>query len=159
MRNIAIYVAIALISLSSASAQESSDGRKLAELTFAMVDTAGKGHVNQGDMEQLRGQIFTSMDADDDKRIELQEFLAWDYGFANIAAEANNNTAYLAALKVVFSLWDRDSDGSITETEHRKSMIADFNRSDLNGDAILDEKEFLSGLSVLVAIRSVIEPG
>ncbi|MEL6946367.1 MAG: hypothetical protein AAFO73_01860 [Pseudomonadota bacterium] len=152
---------LALLSLGltvpSTQAQNASAGRALAELTFKMVDVKEKGYVDQGDMELVRGQIFTSVDTDENSRLSLSEFLEWDYGFANIVAEQGGELAYKSALTVVFSFWDRDGDGSISETEHRKAMIADFNRADLNGDAVLNEKEFLSGLSILVAVRSVLK--
>ncbi|MEM9676884.1 MAG: signal transduction protein [Pseudomonadota bacterium] len=146
------------LSAPSAQAQEVSAGRALAELTFKMVDEKEKGYVDQGDMELVRGQIFTSVDTNENNSLSLDEFLGWDYGFANIVAEQGGELAYKSALTVVFSFWDRDGDGGISPAEHRRAMIADFNRADLDGDAILNEKEFLSGLSILVAVRSVLNP-
>ena len=61
-------------------------------------------------------------------------------------------------MKVVYGFWDRNGDGSITEGEHRKAIVADIERADLNGDAVLDKSEFLRGFSVLVAIRAALQP-
>lgn len=156
MRIVLMVVSVLGLALTAAHAQQKSAGRALAELTFQMVDEKQKGFVDQGDMELLRSQIFTSADADENQSISLEEFLVWDFGFANIVAEQGKEQAYNSALRVVFSFWDRDGDGGISQTEHRKAMIADFNRADLDDNAVLNEKEFLSGLSILVAVRAVL---
>ena len=139
-------------------AQQIPEGRALAELTFETVDVKGKGYLDQGDMEAMRRDIFVSMDADDSGSIELPEMLGWSFGFQHIAENENKLHAYNTALKVVHSFWDRNGDGKITQTEHRKAVVSDFNRADLNNNAILEKNEFLRGFSVLVAIRAALKP-
>ena len=141
-----------------AVAADKSEGRQLAALSFEAVDRHGNGFVHQGDMEAMRRDIFNSMDANENNAIELPEFLDWGYGFQSIAEEESKELAYRTALKVVFSFWDRNGDGKITTTEHRKAIIRDFDRADLNDDAVLTEKEFVGGFSVLVAIRAALKP-
>jgi len=157
--NILKIGAVALAIMPSlAAAQTISEGLRLAEVTFESVDTAGRGYVDMGNMENFRRLVFVSQDADDNHRVSLQEYLEWDYGFSNLAAETNRELAYITALKVVHSFWDLNGDGEVSEAEHRRSIMADFSRADLNNDAILSKEEFISGFSVLVALRAALKP-
>ena len=140
----------------SALAQNASEGRELAELGFAAVDRHNVGYVNHGDMEAYRDLVFVSMDADDNGKIELPEFLVWDYGFSPLAEERDRVDALETAKKVVFSFWDRNGDGGITETEHRHVIIQDFRRADLDDNMLLTEEEFLNGFSIMVAFRAAL---
>ena len=158
MRIMTAGAIMAAIAASPALSQQVSEGRALADLTFESADLSGKGYLDQGDMEAARRNIFVSMDADESKSIELSEFLDWGYGFQNIAEDEDKLLAYRTALKVVYSFWDRNGDGKISQTEHRKAIISDFNRADLNGNAILEKEEFVGGFSVLVAIRAALKP-
>lgn len=158
MKRIIVGSALSLIALTPVWAQQQPEGKALAALSFESIDVNGKGFLNQGDMETGRQNIFTSMDANDSNTLELQEFLGWGYGFENIAQDEQKLLAYRTALKVVYSFWDRNGDGKITQTEHRKAVINDFNRADLNDNAILEKSEFIGGFSVLVAIRAALKP-
>lgn len=158
MKRIFLLAALLITTTSTSFAEQKTSGRALAELSFESVDESGKGYLHLGDIEEGRINIFTSMDADDNNNIDLDEFLAWDYGFANLANESNKQIAYRTALKVIFNLWDRNADGKITQTEHRRAVVRDFNRADINHDGILDKKEFILGFSVLVAIRAALKP-
>lgn len=154
----AALVASAVIAAPAAFAEEKSEGKQLAEMSFASVDRGGKGWVHVGDMEAFRSDVFTSMDYDSSNGISLDEFLSWDIGFDSLAEQANKADAYQTAMKIVFAFWDLNNDGVISESEHRKSVAADFARADLNSDAILSETEFLNGLSIMVAIRAAMKP-
>lgn len=158
MKNFTTGLALVLLFASPVCAEQISEGRALAELSFDSIDGSDKGYLHQGDMEAGRSDIFASMDADESNTIELDEFIGWGYGFENIAEDANKLAAYKTALKVVYSFWDRNGDGKITQTEHRKAVIRDFNRADINDDAILNKEEFIRGFSVLVAIRAALKP-
>lgn len=133
------------------------EGRKLAQLSFASVDLDGKGYVHQGDMEIFRDKIFVSMDYDDDGKLTRDEFLAWDIGFEDIA-EGDQKLAYLTAMKVVYAFWDRNGDGELTQSEHRRALAADFARADLNDNSVLEEQEYLRGLTVFIAARAALKP-
>lgn len=158
MKFLSIAALAATVAVSPALAQTVSEGRGMAELSFESVDEAGRGYIDQGNMENMRAAIFLSMDADENQFLSETEFLGWDYGFIGIAEEQDKELAYRTALRVVFSFHDLDGDGNISETEHRKSIAADFRRADLNDDAILTADEFINGFSVIVAIRTALKP-
>jgi len=157
---------IKLVSLSAlvaclsypAVAQEVSEGRMLAELTFENVDVNGNGYVHQGDIEEARGLVFASMDQDESGKLDLDEWMGWDYGFRALAEETGKVAAYETALEVMFAVSDYDGDGLISQTEHRKNSQAGFIRADLNNDSILSSDEFLNGFTILVALRSALKP-
>ncbi|WP_371169534.1 EF-hand domain-containing protein [Aliiroseovarius sp. 2305UL8-7] len=139
-------------------AETKPEGRNLAELSFASVDANGNGFIDMGENSNYGGDVFYSMDADDNGRLTEEEFLGWGFGYGSLAEESDKELAYRTALRVVFSFWDRDADGEITPTEHRKSLARDFQRADLDDDALLSESEYVRGFSVLVAIRAALKP-
>lgn len=144
---------IACATNSSEKTTGQSEGQRLAYLAFTSVDENGDGEIDLGEMEKQRRSVLHSQDSNDNGVIELQEFLAWDYGFQNLAKDKNREHAYVTALKLVHHFRDRDGNGSISNTEHRLATIADFNRADDNHDAILTREEFANGFSILAAIR------
>ncbi|MDX8350038.1 signal transduction protein [Cognatiyoonia sp. IB215446] len=141
-----------------ATAQEETDGRRLAQMAFASLDEANRGFIDQGEFSNFGGDVFVSMDTDGDNNLSLPEFLSWDYGMAPLAAEAGREDAYETALRVVHAFWDRNGDGVISRTEHRQSLNFDFQRADTDNDALLTEDEFTGGFSVMVALRAAINP-
>ena len=156
-RIITLAAAAAIALPTGLSAQET-EGRRLAELAFATLDTANRGFIDQGEFSTFGGDVFFSMDADESASITLAEFLSWDYGMENLARGAGREDAYETALRVVFAFWDRDGNGEITRTEHRQSLNADFRRADTDSDALLTVDEFTGGFSVMVALRAAINP-
>ncbi|WP_372572628.1 signal transduction protein [Ruegeria jejuensis] len=153
----ALSLCIFFASPMTATADEN-EGRRLAELAFASVDSADRGFIDMGEFTNFGTDVFVSMDSDDSGKISLEEYLAWDYGMASVAEDRNRVDAYETALRIVFAFRDRDGNGEISKTEHRQSMNFDFQRADLNGDAILTEREFLDGFPVMVALRAALDP-
>ena len=137
---------------------DKTEGRLTAELTFASIDEAGKGFIDMGDMERFRESVFLGMDYDDDAAVTYPEFAAWDPGFFHIAAQDNKLDAMTTATKIVFSFWDRDGDGTITQSEMRFAVAADFRRADIDDDATLTEAEFINGFAIIVAMRAALRP-
>jgi len=149
---IAIFLAI------PGYAQETSEGRYLAELSFASVDINEDGYLDKAESDLYGGEVFVSMDGDNSGQLSENEFLEWDYGFQIIAEEQDKELAYRTALRVVFSFWDRDGNGEISRPEQSRAAMQDFERADLNGDSLLDEAEFIGGFSVMVALRAALKP-
>lgn len=151
-------LALAVLTMSSLADQTKTEGRETAELTFASIDRSQTGFIHQGDLEAFRSDVFASMDADENGKLTYAEFSAWDPGFSAIAARENKADAFITATKIIFSIWDRNADGHITEAEMRFAMTSDFRRADVNDDAILSEDEFLNNFAIIVAMRAAIRP-
>lgn len=142
----------------SFAGETKTEGRLVAEITFASIDEAGKGYVDMGDMERFRSSVFAGMDADDSGKVNYEEFQTWDPGFREVAVNKGKPEAYTTATKIVFSFWDRNGDGALTESEMRYATFSDFERADIDGNSVLSEAEFLNGFGIVVAFRASIRP-
>lgn len=131
-------------------------GRELAELIYGSIEDSPEGAADMGEFVDFGRDIFTSMDYDESGSIDFTEFTEWDFGFNFIAEDEGQQRAYVTAQKVLFSFWDRDSDGKISENEYHQSMISDFRRADTDNDAFLTRDEFLRGYIINVAYRAAI---
>ncbi len=151
-------ILIAALAAPAGALAQSSEGRDLAKLAFQSVDQADRGYIDQGEFTTFGGDVFFSMDSNENNKLSLSEFLAWGFGMEMVAEEAGRADAYETAMRVVFACWDRNGDNEISRTEHRQSLLADFRRADTDNDAVLTEEEFLLGFSVNVAARAAINP-
>ena len=93
MKTSVILTAMALVAAAPLVAQEKTEGRKLAELAFDSVDVNGRGYVDQGDMDDFGEDIRYSMDANDDGKITLDEWMGWDFGYSVLAEELGKGLA------------------------------------------------------------------
>lgn len=155
MKLTTLSLALALAIPGAAFAQE---GKALAELSFESVDTAGRGYVDLGEFTNFGGDVFVSMDSDDNGKIVLDEFMNWGFGMAQVAEDMDQQRAYDTARRVVFAFWDRNGDGEMSRTEQRQSLVSDFQRADLDNDMTLDKDEYLNGFSINVALRAALKP-
>lgn len=155
---IATFAMLTALAVPTLSIAQEAEGRRLAELGFSSLDTQDRGYIDQGEYLSFGSDVFFSMDYDENGSLTLGEFLDWDYGMLPLAQDRGREDAYFTALRVVFAFWDRNGDGAISRTEHRKSLNADFLRADTDSDATLTRDEFLSGFSVMIALRAAINP-
>ena len=155
---LAALTLIAAAALPLHASAEETEGRRLAELAFSSLDGGNRGFIDYGEFHSFSDEVFASMDNDQSAQISLSEFLAWDYGMRLAAEDAGREAAYETALRVVFAFWDRNGDGQVSKREHRQSLVFDFQRADSDNDAVLSREEFLSGFSVMVALRAAINP-
>ncbi|WP_100269163.1 EF-hand domain-containing protein [Epibacterium ulvae] len=139
-----------------AQSEAPTPGRELAELIFGSIDDNSEGAADMGEFVNFGRDIFVSMDYDESRSIDFGEFTEWDFGFNFIAEDEGQQRAYEAAQRILFSFWDRDADGEISESEYHQSMVSDFRRADTDNDAFLTRDEFLSGYIVNVAYRAAI---
>lgn len=158
MMKILVPLLAALLAATPGVSEEKSEGRQLAELAFDSVDSAGRNFIDMGEFTQFGLSVFAGMDYDDSQLLTLSEFMSWDFGMKPLAEKAGRAIAYDTALRVVFAFWDRNGDNEISKMEFRQSMTNDFQRADVDGDAILSKDEFTLGYSVMVAMRSAINP-
>lgn len=158
MKNAAIACATSLmISIPAlADTNDIGPGQELAKLVFQSFEGADNGRADLGQFTDFGNDIFVSMDGDDDGNITLDEFKEWDFGFVFIAEDEGQQRAFDTAQKILFAFWDLDGDGQINGSEYHKSLIADFQRADINNDAFLSEEEFLRGYIVIRAYRAAV---
>lgn len=153
-----IATACLIAALAAPAFAQSSEGRALAETVFEGIDSSQRGYLDQGQFLSFGRDVFTSMDADENRELTLKEFTSWDFGMQGLAEDAGRLDAYDTALRVVFSFWDREGNGTITSDELNRSLKADFRRADLDENALLSKQEFTGGFSIMVALRAAINP-
>lgn len=159
MKTLKFVTVIALAALSTAAIAESKpEGRALAEIMFDSADSSSRGVIDMAQILEIKNDIFVSMDSDDNKIVARDEFLNWGFGYQQIAEKEGKVPEYNTAMKILFDLYDLDHDGGLTERELDRGFRADFQRTDLNDDGVLDKSEFLGGLSYLVAMRAALKP-
>jgi len=146
------------LALPGAATAQENEGRRLAGLAFGSIDARDRGYVDMGEFTNFGADVFFSMDGNEDGKLTIDEFMAWDYGMALVAEDRDRVEAYETALRVVFAFWDRNGDGEISRMEHRQSLVFDFRRADTNDDVLLTEGEFTSSCSVMVALRAALDP-
>ena len=152
------FAAAAALSLPSHLLAQDGDGRRLAELAFTHVAGSDRGWVDQGGFLETGGHVFAAMDYDGDLKLTLGEFLFFDAGMRDLAEKADRLDAHETAMRVVFAFWDRDGNGLVSRSEHRRSLNSDFQRADINDDARLELEEFINGFTIMIALRAAINP-
>ncbi len=152
-----IITLIALTGTTAFSAGKTNEGKELAKMSFESIKRADRDFLDMGEMELFRDSLFVSMDQDDNSSLSFEEYFEWDYGFKLIAEKAGKQKEYLTAMKIMFALWDLDGDGQLTEAEHRQTLARDFQRADLNHDAVLSKPEFFGAFSMNVALKAALK--
>ena len=151
-----VLAAVALAVAQPVLAQDT-PGKVLAEATFTQIDANADGAIPIDELQAYRGLVIASMDADGDAAITLPEFQGWDFGFVNIAEEADKLEGFDTAQKMIFDTWDRDNDQKLTADEMSAAMDRDLAYADLNADGSLDTEEFIMGFDVMIAYRSALK--
>ena len=154
----ALIASLALVAAPGLAQAQQTPGRAVAVISFNAVDEDAKGYVHMGDIERFGQSVFAGMDYDNDGRVTFEEFSGWDIGFQEAAEAEGRPEAIVTARRILFAMWDRDGDNEMTRSEHRFSLSQDFRRADVNGDSVLDEREYLLGFGVNVIMRAAIRP-
>lgn len=149
---------LALAALPLSSAAQDGEGRRIAEATFTQISGSERGWIDQGAFANAGGNVFAAMDYDGDLKLTLAEFLVFDAGMRAVAEDAGRLDAHETAMRVVFAFWDRNGDGMVSKTEHSRSLTYDFQRADVDDNARLTLEEFVSGFTIMVALRAAINP-
>lgn len=146
----------AMLAIPVPSFAEENEGRRLAELAFSNVAGSEYRKIDMGEFSNFGNDVFVSMDSDENKKLSLEEFMGWGFGMSNVAEERDRVEAYEAALRILFAIRDRNGNGEISMVENRKSINLDFQRADLDGDALITQDEFLKGYMVMIAFRAAL---
>ena len=134
------------------------EGRRLSESAFENIAGSKRGWVDQGVFANAGADVFAAMDYDKDLKLTLAEFLVFDTGMRAVAEESGRLDAHETAMRVVFAFWDRDGDGLVSKSEHSRSLSYDFRRADVDANGKLTLDEFVSGFTIMVALRAAINP-
>jgi len=140
----------------SAAADEPYAGVEILRGLFASYDYNRDGRITPRELNAFTELAFVSMDADADSRVSREEFMAWDPGFAYLAAQRNREQPFNAAKGDVFGTWDRTGDGSLDETEMLVNAAYDFVNADDDGNGTLDPREFALGFPILARIAKAL---
>lgn len=138
------------------AADNTPEGKGLAAMSFESIKRSDRDFVDLSEMEIFRGSLFFSMDQDDNNNLTFDEYFEWDYGFKLIAEEAGKQKEYLTAMKIMFAFWDLDGDGKLTDSEHKRALVRDFQRADLNNDNVLTKPEFFGAFSMNIAFKAAL---
>lgn len=141
-----------------ALAESLSEGFSVAKMTFESIDADGDGQVTSEDMGTFAESIFLGMDYDKNSKVTFDEFSDWDIGFGIAAENEGGPQAFTIANRILFGFWDVNADGEMTPEEFSKAGAMDFQRADVNGDMLVDEREYLLGYSVNIVMRGAIRP-
>lgn len=155
LRTLSAGIALGMLTALPASAQtDEPEGRRLAGILFETIDADGSGDLSYGEMIDFSVQVLAAADSNADGALTYDEFVVWDFGMQNIATTENREQALGATLSLVFDLWDRDNDDTITLAEFERGVVSGTDYADLNGDRTLSRDEFLDGFITNIAFRS-----
>lgn len=77
----------------------STAGQVVGETIFAFMDSAGRGMIYSGDIEQFRSASLDGMNYDSNGKVTYKEFSGWNPGFSYIAQNEGRLDAYTTAYK------------------------------------------------------------
>ncbi|MEO0542811.1 MAG: hypothetical protein AAFY99_03230 [Pseudomonadota bacterium] len=158
MKIVRSSIALLLLSATSVLAESPSEGFTVAKMTFESIDADGDGLLSPNEMTMFGESIFLGMDYDKNSQVAFDEFEEWDIGFGTAAEAEGGADAMKIANRILFGFWDRDKDGAITMDEFNEAGAFDFERADVNGDQMLNPREYLLGYSVNIVMRGAIRP-
>lgn len=144
---------LALLALPNAALAWDS-GEELSQVIFGSVDSSGNGLLDFGEIAHMSQSIAYSADSDEDERVSLEEFMAWDFGYAYLAEREDGAEGFAMTKRIMFAVADLDSDAEIDEREWRLNTRWSFERADADGDALLTEDEFISGWTPIVMLKA-----
>lgn len=129
-------------------------GKELSEVIFEGVDTSGNGLLDYGEISEMGESIALSADANSDGELSLDEFMAWDFGYAYLADVEDGTDTFTAVKRVMSAVSDIDADGTIDVRDWRLSNRWSFERADRDGDGLLTENEFLTGWTPIAMLKA-----
>ncbi|WBU64158.1 hypothetical protein [Paracoccus aerodenitrificans] len=141
----------------SVQAQQLDPGN-IAQSQFAQVDADSNGRLDMAEQERFDSDMMISMDLDESGAADMDEFLAWGFGFSAVAEERGREANYQTASRIIFSIMDYDDSGEVTLEEMNGFQAAAFAYSDQDDDGELTPEEFHSHHFMNIAAQEALMP-
>ncbi len=107
-------------------------------------DSDGDGAVTFEEARQKREDIFFTFDADEDGRLDAEEYTTFDdaraYDMEQMGAQGGKGHGPAQGMRR--EVTDLDGDGIVTRAEFLDTLPAWFDRLDRNGDDVVNEDDF-----------------
>ncbi len=94
--------------------------------SFKVFDTDASGKADVKEVVAGAKSIFAALDADGNGGASLEEFQVISMGFEPLAESNSQKAAYGAARAAIFTRWDLNADGQISEAESIAAVLAEL---------------------------------
>ena len=123
---------------------------------FDTIDVNGDGQLSHREIDQYRGLVMLSQDADDDGIVSFDEYMAWDMGWRAIAEARGSASSLRDARTAVFAFWDKDGNGQLSPAEQMMSQTTDFYTATGNTNRPLDFDSFAGRLRIIAEMNAAL---
>ncbi|QPH54812.1 EF-hand domain-containing protein [Pontivivens ytuae] len=131
-------------------------GRAMGENFAQRIDADTDGIIGEGELLSFGEGVFASIDTDGDGTVSLAEMRDWRYGMADLAEFRERTQAYETSIAVLFDMFDRNNDGSVSVAEHEHALRMSSRYADLDEDGVLSWDEYLEGFIFNIAMRNAL---
>lgn len=109
---------------------------------FNSADLNQSGFLTRAEAVAFVNLSLISQDADEDGRLSLEEFKAWDAGFLAVATARGAEDHYQAAKEELFKAWDSNGDGYLVFAEYDTGIARDFAATPKQDENHISQQEF-----------------
>ena len=135
-----LFTATLLLAASAALAQTSP-----GDQFMQAWDLDGNGTATLAELQQMRGNLFVTFDANDDGLLDAEEYVMFDEARAeDVANYQDNQRAQMQKVAdgLRLDVADQDGDGAVSREEFVQSAEAWFAALDKNGDGGITMADF-----------------
>lgn len=119
-------------------------GQGMAE-RFQALDTDADGRLSAAEAAEWRETVFVTMDADDDNRLSLEEYMTVQLGQgADPDQRGPRYEERQAEKEAAFVEMDEDGDGFVTREQFLAGGEQNFSDADADGDGYVTLPEFIA---------------
>ncbi len=94
--------------------------------SFAVFDANGDGAADTAEVIAGAKSVFTALDADGSGAADAAEFQLFSMGLATLAETKSQKAAYQIQRTVIFTRWDTNVDGQLTEQEVTLALVSEL---------------------------------
>ncbi|WP_034884043.1 hypothetical protein M728_005665 (plasmid) [Ensifer sp. WSM1721] len=150
------YAAASVVALAAGAASAAPAPIEAMNNIAASIDANIDGVVTAAEHLDFTVAAFVSMDTDETRTIEENEFLGWDMGFAYIADGLSKLDTYGDVKADVFAAWDADGDGAISFAEANEQAATEFINSDADGNSEVVARDLATGSTTFAALLTAV---